>query len=105
MARAEAEAKTARDRRIAERKAKMQAGDVSPVDHFNAAHSVADLLARYGYKQAGSSRDWKSPMQSSGSYATRNYEDYWISLSGSDADAAMICLDMSSPEKFEYSQS
>ena len=45
MARAEAEAKTARDRRIAERKAKMQAGDVSPVDHFNAAHSVADLLA------------------------------------------------------------
>ena len=87
MARAEAEAKTARDRRIAERKAKMQAGDVSPVDHFNAAHSVADLLARYGYKQAGSSRDWKSPMQSSDSYATRNYDDYWISLSGSDADA------------------
>ena len=87
MARAEAEAKTARDRRIAERKAKMQAGDVSPVDHFNAAHSVADLLARYGYKQAGSSRDWKSPMQSSNSYATRNYDDYWISLSGSDADA------------------
>ena len=87
MARAEAEAKTARDRRIAERKAKMQAGDVSPVDHFNAAHSVTDLLARYGYKQAGSSRDWKSPMQSSNSYATRNYDDYWISLSGSDADA------------------
>lgn len=84
---ARAEAKTARDRRIAERKAKMQADDVSPVDHFNDAHSVADLLARYGYKQAGSSCDWKSPMQSSGSYATRNYGDYWISLSGSDANA------------------
>jgi hypothetical protein len=87
LARAEAEAKIARDRRIADRKAKMQAGDVPPVDHFNTAHSVADLLARYGYIQDGSSRDWQSPMQQSGSYATRDFGDYWVSLSGSDADA------------------
>ena len=87
LARAKTEAKAARDRRIADRKDKAQAGEVSPVDHFNSAHSIGDLLGRYGYKQAGSSCDWKSPMQSSGSYATRNYGDYWISLSGSDADA------------------
>ena len=92
LARAEAEAKIARDRRIADRKAKMQAGDVSPVDHFNTAHSVADLLARYGYIQDGSSRDWKSPMQQSGSYATRDFGDYWVSLSGSDADAGIGAL-------------
>nr|WP_300975800.1 AAA family ATPase [Yoonia sp.] len=89
LARAEAEATTARDQRIADRKAKMQSGDVSPVDHFNAAHSVADLLAQYKYAQAGSSRDWRSPMQSSGSYATRDFGNYWVSLSSSDADAGM----------------
>jgi hypothetical protein len=89
LARAEAEAKAARDRRIADRKAKLQASDVSPVDHFNVAYSVADLLGRYAYENAGSSRDYKSPMQSSGSYATRDCGDYWISLSGSDADAGI----------------
>lgn len=89
LARAEAEATTARDQRIADRKAKMQSGDVSPVDHFNAAHSVADLLAQYKYAQAGSSRDWRSPMQSSGSYATRDFGNYWVSLSSSDADAGI----------------
>jgi len=86
-AKAEAEAKEARERRMAARRAKVQAGDVSPVDHFNEAHSVADLLARYGYTQERSSNDWRSPFQSSGSYATRDYGEYWISLSGSDAAA------------------
>jgi len=84
-AKAEAEAKATRERRMAERKAKVQAGDVSPVDHFNAAHSVTELLERYGYTRAGSSNDWRSPFQSSGSYATRDCGDYWISLSASDA--------------------
>jgi putative DNA primase/helicase len=78
------EAQAARERRAAQRIAKVQGDDVSPVDHFNAAHSVADLLAHYGYSQAGSSNDWKSPFQSSGSYATRDCGDHWISLSGSD---------------------
>jgi|GEM_PF-653571 len=83
-ARAAQEAQDSRERRAAQRIAKAQDDDVSPVDHFNAAHSVADLLARYGYSQAGSSNDWKSPFQSSGSYATRDRGDHWISLSGSD---------------------
>ena len=87
LVKADAEAKSARDKRAADRKAKAQAGDVSPVDHFNNAHTVSDLLARYGYVQAGSSCNWRSPMQSSGSYATRDYGEYWVTLSGSDADA------------------
>lgn len=83
-ARAAQEAREARERRAAQRKAKAQGDDVSPVDHFNAAHSVSDLLAKYGYSQDGSSPDWRSPFQSSGSYATRDCGDHWISLSGSD---------------------
>lgn len=79
------EAQVARERRMAERKANAQGDGVTPVDHFNAAHSIADLLNRYAYTQARSSNDWKSPLQTSGSYATRNYGDYWVSLSGSDA--------------------
>lgn len=87
LAKVDAEAKSARDKRAADRKAKAQVGDLSPVDHFNSAHTVSDLLARYGYVQAGSSCDWRSPMQSSGSYATRDCGDYWVSLSDSDANA------------------
>lgn len=83
--RAAQEAQEARERSAAQRRAKVQGDDVSPVDHFNAAHSVAVLLARYGYAQAGSSNDWRSPFQSSGSYATRDCGDHWISLSGSDS--------------------
>ena len=83
-ARAAQEAQEARERRAAQRRTTAQGDDVSPVDHFNAAHSVADLLAGYGYLQAGSSDDWKSPFQSSGSYATRDCGEFWISLSASD---------------------
>ena len=89
LKKAEAEANFARNRRIAERDAKIQSGKVSPVGLFNNAHTVADLLARYGYKQLGSSCHWKSPIQSSGSYATKDYGDYWISLSNSDANAGI----------------
>ena len=88
-ARAAQEALEARERRAAQRKATVQGDDVSPVDHFNAAHSIADLLERYGYTQAGSSPNWKSPFQSSGSYATQDRGEFWISLSGSD-DAQAI---------------
>lgn len=58
-----------------------------PVAHFNASHSVSDLLARYGYRQLGGSANWKSPLQTSRTYATRDYGEFWISLSGSDAVA------------------
>ncbi|MBJ2153865.1 DUF927 domain-containing protein [Paracoccus sp. IB05] len=63
--------------------------DIKPVDHFNQNNTVPDLLARYGYRQAGQSHHWRSPMQTSGSYATREYGEYWISLSASDAAAGI----------------
>ena len=88
-AQAEATALQARDERMAKRRQRAQAGDVSPLDHFNASNCIADLLERYDYQQDGSSIDWQSSMQSSGSYATRNYGDYWVSLSGSDAAAGI----------------
>lgn len=87
-AQAEAEAQARRQFRSATRPAPSGDG-VRPVDHFNASHSVADLLARYGYRQLGHSADWRSPMQTSGSYATRDCGDYWVSLSASDAAAGI----------------
>jgi putative DNA primase/helicase len=83
--RAAREAREARGRRAAQYMAnEPQGDDVSPMDAFNATHTVTDLLDRYGYKQAGSSSNWRSPFQSSGSYATRDFGDYWVSLSDSD---------------------
>ena len=82
-----AEVKAARERRQAQRKAKMRDDDFSPVDHFNAAHSIADLFARYGYERQGSSDHWRSPMQTTKSFATRDYGEHWVSLSSSDAGA------------------
>lgn len=55
---------------------------------FNRANTIDDLLTEYGYEQ-GPGGNWKSPLQQSGSYGTKNYGDYWISLSGSDADAGL----------------
>lgn len=60
-----------------------------PADAFNERHSVPDLLTKYGYKRAGQSNSWQSPHQKSGSYATRAADDYWVSLSGSDADMGL----------------
>ena len=71
-------------------KAKQAPTDTSSiVDAFNSTTSVADLLNHYGYKQAGNSSDYRSPMQSSGSFATRDYGTHWISLSASDATAGV----------------
>jgi hypothetical protein len=61
----------------------------TPVERFNAANSVADLLERYGYARLGATDNWRSPHQTSGSYATRDYGDHWVSLSGSDASAGL----------------
>lgn len=65
-------------------------GELSPVEHFNEAHSLPDMLARYGYQQQGTSEHWKSPNSTSGSYAVRVYEGRtWVSLSGSDQSAGI----------------
>lgn len=76
-------------KRAAERAQMAFADDVSPVDEFNARHTVEALLDRYGYKRDGRSKDWQSRYQTSGSYATRDCGDHWISLSGSDAAAGL----------------
>lgn len=81
--RAEAEAKAAAWRAWRERQAPTDASSI--VNAFNSAERVANLLAKYGYRQSGHSNDWRSPFQQSGSFATRDYGDYWISLSASDA--------------------
>lgn len=64
-------------------------GDVDPMVEFNDRHSVSDLLLRYGYERRGSSSHYRSPHQSSGSFATRDYGTHWVSLSSSDAAAGI----------------
>lgn len=59
------------------------------IKRFNDAHSIADLLRSNAYDQKGRSDDWRSPYQSSGSYATRDFGTHWISLSESDASAGL----------------
>lgn len=61
----------------------------TPVQRFNAANKISDLLPRYGYERLGQTDSWRSPHQTSGTFATRDYGDYWVSLSGSDASAGL----------------
>ena len=63
--------------------------DVDPVDEFNQRHSIADLLLKYGYEQQGRSDSYRSPQQSSGSFATKDFGTHWVSLSGSDAGSGL----------------
>lgn len=85
------EAAEAARKRREERQAKAQRdGPESPIDWFNKQNSISDLLAEYGYIRRGSSSpNWRSTYQNSGSYATRDFGDYWVSLSGSDAAAGI----------------
>ncbi len=90
-ARAQAE-QQAKDRKAAAttaRSAPPTTTDTLPGNVFNERHTVAELLGRYGYTRAGQSNDWRSPKQASGSYATRDLGDYWVSLSNSDAAAGL----------------
>ena len=64
-------------------------GSTSMIEAFNNNTTVAGELARYGYQPARNQKDWKSPNSSSGSYAVRDYGDFWISYSGSDAEAGI----------------
>ena len=83
-------------RRMAEKRAAERAerrvdrpDDIDPIAEFNARHSVSDTLLRYGYERQGASKQYRSPYQSSGSYATKDFGDHWVSLSGSDAAAGL----------------
>ena len=81
-------ARADRERQRAERRQKFP-DQVSPVDAFNADHSIEDLLARYQYDRRGSSQHYRSRYQTSPSYATENFGTHWVSLSGSDAAAGV----------------
>ena len=62
-----------------------------PIAAYNKSVNLEDLLAEVGYvRRLGSSVDFRSPMQSSASYATRVFPDgRWVSLSASDAAAGL----------------
>lgn len=66
-----------------------------PIQWFNDANRVETLLERYGYTPAPrGGADWRSPLQTSDSYATQvrtgdDGQQYWISLSESDAAAGL----------------
>lgn len=61
----------------------------SPSDWFNAQNDLESVLTRYGWTASPGGRDWRSPFQKSGSFATRimgeGAERMWVSLSASDA--------------------
>jgi RecA-family ATPase len=81
-------ARAERERQRAERRQKFP-DQVSPVDAFNADHSIEDLFARYQYERRGSSQHYRSRYQTSPSFATQNFLSHWVSLSGSDAAAGV----------------
>lgn len=64
-------------------------------DAFNRANPLAEILSSCGYEPSPyNDLDWRSPHQTSTSYATRIFVDdnggeYWVSLSGSDAEAGL----------------
>lgn len=79
-------------RREAERRRmeRAQHDGVSIIDEFNTNNSIPDLFTLYGYEQSPrNGDDWRSPLQTSGSFATRVMGDKWVSLSGSDCGARL----------------
>jgi len=96
-ARRQQERAAERERKATEREAQRQqalaaGGDgLSTVERFNLAHTVESLLEKYGYHKDPHKPDqWRSPMQTSGTFATVVRADgTWASQSGSDAQAGL----------------
>lgn len=79
-----------RERREHRRKRALETGELTPIEFFNANNDIVDVLIESGYQEDPSDlNNWSSPYQSSGSYATRVFGDYFVSLSQSDADAGI----------------
>ena len=89
VAEAAKEAHNAHMRRKAKPAAMPDSEAQTPVDHFNERNTVAEMLVEYGYTRAGQSDHYRSPYQTGKTYATRDYGDYWLSLSDSDAAAGI----------------
>lgn len=60
------------------------------IEDFNRGNSIATLFELYGYEQSPRHpEDWRSPHQTSESFATRIMGDKWVSLSASDVGARL----------------
>lgn len=56
--------------------------DFDAITHFNETHSIASMLAHYGFEQDPKKPGhWKSPLSTSGSYSTKDEGDYWVTVS------------------------
>ncbi len=97
VARQEAERQAEHERRSAEARRRMAqvrakgSEDKSVIFQFNAAYDLEQMLAACGYAQGP--RGWKSPRQTTDSYATKVFDEpsgqYWVSLSLSDLEAGV----------------
>lgn len=62
----------------------------SLIDQFNASTSVETMLALCDYKQSvAHPENWRSPLQTGDTYATRVMDGKWVSLSASDTAAGL----------------
>ncbi|TXH51501.1 MAG: hypothetical protein E6Q87_01470 [Cellvibrionales bacterium] len=89
---AEAAARKRAERDELRQQALANGGDgMTTVERFNAAHELETLMAAYGYSEdPHKPGHWRSPLQTSGTFATQVREDgTWFSLSGSDAAAGL----------------
>jgi len=76
----------------------------SPIEHFNSLNVLKNILLQYGYlKQSGRGTYYRSPLQTSSSYATTIRGHRWISLSASDDAAGLgrLCLSGCSGDAFD----
>ncbi len=78
-------------RRMAQLRARPDS-EKTVIQQFNDANDVAQMLAACGYRE-GPRGGWKSPRQTTASYATKVFDEpagqYWVSLSGSDLEAGV----------------
>ena len=73
-----------------ERRSRTTNTEFDPIQWFNQRCSIAEMLVACGYvRKSPTSNDWRSPRQLSESYATRDFGDYWVSLSSNDAAAGL----------------
>lgn len=60
------------------------------INAFNRSNSIAAMLEGCGYQQSPrDNADWRSPMQTGDTYATRIIDGKWVSLSASDASSGV----------------
>ena len=76
----------------------------SPIKHFNSLNALKNVLLQYGYlKQSDRGNNYRSPLQTSASYATTIKGHRWISLSASHAAAVLgrLCFSGCSGDAFD----